>query len=444
MKTEVADVSPTRKEIKIEIDTATVRQTYDRVSDRYAKQASVPGFRPGHVPRAVVRNRFKTEIRAQALQELVPVAVDEAIREHAPNAIGEPDVQLDNAEALEKFGEEPLAVKVHVEVLPKVELQNYKGIEIVRHTRPVTDQNVAEMLEALRETSAAMQPVEDRASALGDTVTINIEGRFIDLPDEENIKQDEIEVTLGGKGVQQEFTDNLIGVKSEDEKTFLVDYAPDYRSQGLAGKKVEYTAKVTAVRVKELPEVDDEWARSLGEEFDSVATLRAKIRENMENQATQEADHRLRADLIQKLVEDHQFEVPQSLVEHQTSYRLESVVRDMIGRGVDPRNQNVNWEGAREELKAQAEQDVRGSLLLDQIALEEKLDASQDEIEAEIETLARNSQQSIEQVRSVLTKEGGERSIANRLRNRKALDLLVENAKVTEAEWSEERMKDEG
>ena len=444
MKTEVADVSPTRKEIKIEIDTATVRQTYDRVSDRYAKQASVPGFRPGHAPRAGVRNRFKTEIRDQALQELVPEAVDEAIREHAPNAIGEPDVQLDNAEALEKFGEEPLAVKVNVEVLPKVELQNYKGLEIARHTRPLTDQNVEEMLEALRETSAAMQPVEDRASALGDTVTINIEGRFIDLPDEENIKQDDVEVTLGGKGVQQEFTDKLIGVKSEDEKTFLVDYPADYRSPGLAGKKVEYTAKVTAVRVKELPEVDDEWARSLGEEFDSVETLRAKIRENMENQAKQEADHRLRADLIQKLVEGHQFEVPQSLVEHQTSYRLESVVRDMIGRGVDPRNQNVNWEGAREELKAQAEQDVRGSLLLDQIALEEKLDASKDEIEAEIETLARNSQQSIEQVRSVLTKEGGERSIANRLRNRKALDLLVENAKVTEAEWSEEGMKDEG
>ena len=162
MKTEVADVSPTRKEIKIEIDTATVRQTYDRISDRYAKQASVPGFRPGHAPRAVVRTRYKSEIRAQALQELVPEAVDEAIKEHAPNAIGEPDVQLDNAEALEKFGEEPLAVKVNVEVLPKVELQNYKGIEIVRQTRPVTDANVDEMLEALRETSAAMQPVEDR------------------------------------------------------------------------------------------------------------------------------------------------------------------------------------------------------------------------------------------------------------------------------------------
>jgi trigger factor len=444
MKTEFLDVSPTRKEIKIEIDPATVRETYDRISDRYAKQAKVPGFRPGHAPRAVVRTRFKNEIRGQALQELVPDAVNEAINKHELNALGEPEVQLDNAEALEKFGEEPLLVKVNVEVLPKVELQKYKGIEAVRKTRTVTDENVDEMILALRETSGAMQPVEDRGAALGDTVTVNVEGKFPDNPEEENIKAEDVEVTLGGKGVQPEFTDSLTGVKADDEKTFMVDYPKEFPSQGLAGKKVEYTARVTAVRVKELPEVDDEWVRSLGEDFDSVATLRAKIRENMENQAGQEANHRLRADLIQKLLEDHKFEVPQSLIDHQTSYRLESVVRDMISKGVDPRNQKVNWEGAREELKVQAEEDVRSSLLLERIAEEEKIDVSSEEIEAEIQAIARSSQQPIEQVRSVLTKEGGERSIANRLRNRKALDLLVVNARVTDEEWREEGMKAEG
>src|SRR6185436_9209239 len=256
MKTELTDVSPTRKEIKIEIDSTTVRQAYDRISDRYAKQATVPGFRPGHAPRAVVRNRFKNEIRGQVLQELVPEAVDATIQKHELNALGEPDVQLENAEALEKFGDEPVAVKVDVEVLPKVDLHDYKNIEIVRQTRPIADDKVSEMIEALRESSAAMQPVEDRGAELGDTLTINVEGKFVDNPEEEDIKQDDVEVTLGAKGVQQEFTDNLIGVKADDEKTFLVDYPADYRSPGLAGKKVEYTAKVTAVRVKELPEVD--------------------------------------------------------------------------------------------------------------------------------------------------------------------------------------------
>ena len=442
MKTDVVDVSPTRKEIKIEIETAVVRETYDRVSDQYAKQASVPGFRKGHAPRAVVRTRYKNEIRAQALQELVPDAVNDAISKLELNALGQPDVQLDNAEALDKFGEGPLSVKVNVEVLPTVELKDYKGLEAVRRIRPITDANVDEMLEALRETSAAMQPVEDRGAALGDTVTVNVEGKFLgertDGPEEENIKADDVEVTLGGKGVQQEFTDNLIGVKADDEKTFVVDYPEDFSSKGLAGKKVEYTARVTAVRVKELPELDDEWARSMGEDFDSLAALRVKVRQDLENRAGQEADHRLRRELMAKLLASHQFEVPQSLIDQQASYRLESVVRDMIGRGLDPRTQEINWEGAREELKGQAEADVRSSLLLERIAEEEKIDVSNEEIEAEIQALARGSQQSIEQVRSVLTKQGGERSIANRLRSSKALDLLVENARVTDEEWSEE------
>jgi trigger factor len=448
MKTEVVDVSPTRKEIKIEIDPAAVRATYDRISDRYAKQAKVPGFRPGHAPRAVVRTRYKNEIRAQTLQELVPDAVNQAIDKHELTTLGEPDVQLDNSDVLEKFGEEAISFKVNVEVLPKVELKDYKGIDVVRKTRAITETNVDEMLEALRETSAVMQPVEDRAAALGDTLTVNFDGKVlgeaIDGAKEENIKAEDVEVTLGGKGVQQEFTDNLIGVKADDEKTFIVDYPQDFSSKALAGKRVEYTARVTAVRVKELPEVDDEWARSLGEDFDSVATLRIKIRDDLEKRASQEADHRLRAELMRNLLKGHQFEVPQSLIDHQTSYRLESVVRDMMERGVDPRHQEINWEGARAELKVQAEEDVRGSMLLERIADEEKIEIANEEIEAEIEAIARGSQQPIEQVRSVLTKEGGERSIANRLRNRKALDLLVENARVIDEELREERMNDEG
>jgi trigger factor len=439
MKTEFVDVSPTRKEIKIEIDPAAIKQTYDQVSDRYAKQASVPGFRPGHAPRAVVRNRFKSEIRAEVLQQLIPDAVNQAIDKHELNAIKEPDVELDNTAGLEKFGEEPISVKVNVEVLPKVEVQNYKGLEVARRVRPITDASVDEMFDAFRETSAAMQPVEDRASAIGDTVTANLVGKFLDNPDQEDLKADDVEVELGGRGVQAEFTENLTGVRADDEKTFIVSYPDDFKSEELAGKRVEYTATITAVRVKELPEIDDEWAKSLGEEFDSVATLRAKIREDLEKRATQESDHRVRAALMAKLLEQHQFEVPQSLIDQQTSRRLESVVRDMIGRGVDPRNQQLNWEAAREELKAQAEADVRSTLLLERIADEERIEVSNEDIEAEIEAIALSSQQPIEQVRGVLTKDGGERSIAHRLRNRKALDHLVENAKVAEEEWSEEK-----
>ena len=437
MKTELVDVSPTRKEIKIEIEPAQVRTAYDRISERYAKGASVPGFRRGHAPQSVVRNRFKTEIRSEVLRELLPDAVNSAIGEHSLATIGEPDVHLDNTEALENLGEEPITVKVGVEVFPEVKLDKYKGLEAVRRTRPVTDDDVDKMIEGLRDASASLQPVEDRGAEIGDTVTVNVLGKFVDAENEEDIKADDVEVVLGGEGVQQEFTDNLQGLKAEDTKSFLVAYPEDFTSKGLAGKKVQYEAQVTAVRRKELPEVDDEWSKSLGDEFDTVETLRAKIRDDLQKRSTSESDHRLRAEVMKKLLEAHPFEVPQSLIEQQTSHRLESVVRDMIGRGIDPRSRDVNWEGAREELKVQAEEDVRATMLLEQIAEDEKIEVSNEEIEAEIDAISTASRQPKEQVRAALTKDGGERSIAHRLRNRKALDLLIANASVTEEEWND-------
>jgi trigger factor len=238
--------------------------------------------------------------------------------------------------------------------------------------------------------------------------------------------------------VQQEFTDNLLGVNPDDEKTFVVDYPEDFSSKGLAGKKVEYQAKVSAVRRKELPELDDEWARSLGEDLDSLETLKSKVREDLERRASFDADHHLRSDVMRQLLAAHEFEVPQSFVDQQTNVRMENVVREMIGRGIDPRSQELNWEGARDELKGQAEADVRGSLLLERIAEAEAIEVTDEEIAAEIETIAQASRQPLEQVRATLTKDGGERSIAHRLRNRKALDLLIENAKVTDEEWKEE------
>ena len=174
------------------------------------------------------------------------------------------------------------------------------------------------------------------------------------------------------------------------------------------------------------------------EEVVRAADVRLECREWI---AVCHADNRLRGDLMHKLLETHQFEVPESLVNHQTQYRLESVVRDMIGRGIDPRSQELNWEGAREELKGQAEEDVRGSMLLERIAEEEHINVSDEEIEAEIEAIAKSTRQSKEKVRGVLTKDGGERSIANRLRNRKALDLLRENARVTDEEWRDEQQE---
>ena len=439
MKTELTDVSQTRKEILIEIDQAQVQSTYDTISDQFGKQANVPGFRPGHAPRSVIRTRYKSEIANEVLRELLPNVVNNAIVELSLNAIGEPDVTLEDAETINRLGEEPLKVKVGVEVLPEITLDNYKGLEITRRTRPITDEDVERTIESWRDASAAMTPVEDRASEIGDTVTINARGNLLDGTDGEELKVDDVEVELGGRNVQPEFTENLLGVKPDETRTFVVDYPADFSTPTLAGKKVEYVMDVTAVRRREIPEADDEWAKSVGEEFDSLAALKARVREDLETRAKAEAEDRLRGELLKKLIETHEFEVPQSFIERQANFRFESVLRDMMSRGIDPRTQQMDWEGAREEMKVQAQEDVRATMLMERIAEVENISVSDEEVEGEIEAMAQMARQPKEQMRAALTKNGGERSIAQRLRNRKALDLLVESAHITDAEWLDPR-----
>jgi trigger factor len=206
----------------------------------------------------------------------------------------------------------------------------------------------------------------------------------------------------------------------------------------LAGKTVEYTADVTAVRRKALPELDDEWAKSLGDEFESVEALRTRVREDLELRSSMESENRLRSDVMRTLVAAHQFEVPETLVEHQTNHRLQTLMSEMMGQGVDPRQTEINWEGVREQMRTQAADDVRGSMLLEHIAERENLAVTDEEIEEEINRLAQASRQAPEQVRAALTKQGGTTSIADRLRNRKALDLVIEKARVHEEEWREE------
>jgi len=443
MKTEIKEISSTQKQIDIEIDADAVRKIYDRISDQYAKAATVPGFRPGHAPRNVVRTRFKDQIRTELLREMIPEAVQHAISEHNLEPLGEPELNLENTEGLDQLGQKPISFNVNVEVLPDIKLGEYKGIEVSRTTRPVTAKDVEQVISQLRENSASLQPVEDRGAQIGDTVTANFHGVFVNEPEAEPINVEDVDVVLGGQGVVPAITDNLSGTKPDDEKNFIVAYPSDFSAKGLAGKTIEYRVKVSAVRIKELPDVDDEWAESLGEEIESLADLRKRLRSDLETQAKNEAEGKLRADVVRRLVDSHAFELPERLVDHQTEQRLESVVRDMIGQGIDPRNPQLDWEKARDSLKDQAGYDLRGSLLLERIADEEEIDVNDHEIEDEINAIADASKQSPEQVRGILTKQGGERSIAGRLRNRKTLDFLVANAKVTDKEWKEEKQESE-
>jgi trigger factor len=438
MKTEIVDVSETRKEIKIEIEVADLSAEFERVTEEYARAATVPGFRKGHAPVAVVRTRYKKDIQGDVLKRLVPDAVERAITESGLDVLGQPDVHLDN-DGLEKFGQETITLHAHVEVMPDVKLGDYKGIEAARRKRPVTDEAVETVIENLREASASLQPVEDRASQEGDTVTIDVQGRYIEPPSEEDINAADVDVLLGGEGVLADFNENLLGVRPDEVKTFTVAYPEDFNAKGLAGKTIEYTATVSAVRRKETPEVDDEWVKSLGEEeVETLEQLRARVRENLTKSSEHESEHRMRDEVLTRLVEQHRFEVPETIISYQANQILQSMLRDMVQRGMDPRSEEINWEAMRDVVRERAGDDVRGSMLLERVAEAEKIEVTDAEVEAEIQAMAEGSRQSVEQVRAALTKQGGERSIADRLRNRKALDFIVQNANVRDEEWREE------
>lgn len=438
MRTELVDISPTRKEIKIDIDAAEVRAQYNRVSDRYARSAAVPGFRPGRAPSSVIKRHYKNEIRSEVLRELLPQAVADALEEHKLNPLVEPEIQLSNTEGLEKIGEEDLSIQAQVEVLPEVTLGEYKGLEVTRRTRPVTDADVDRVVEALRQESASLQAVEDRGAQLGDTLTVTFRGKFVEEPEAEEINVEDVEVVLGGPHVLPEISENLVGVKPDEERNFTVKYPEDFNSPGLAGKTIDYNARTTAVLMTELPEVDDEWAKSVGEGAETVAALREQIREGMTENSRQSAENVLREELMNKLIGAHTVEVPDTLVESQTQRLLESSVYEMMQRGYDPRGKDIQWEPLRNLLRGRAEQELRGSLLLERIAEAEKVEVSDEQVNEEINRLAESLGQTPEQVRAALTKQGGERSIADRLRVRRTIDFLVENARVTEGEWHEE------
>src|SRR2546428_2989366 len=240
MKTELKEISPTRIQIDVEIDAEAVRAVYDRISDNYARAANVPGFRPGHAPRAVVRTRFKDQIRTEVLRELLPSAVQQAVEEHKLEPLGEPELNLENSEGLNQLGQQPIAFNVNIDVLPDIKLGEYKGLEATRRTRPVKDEDVERVIEQLRENSASLEPVEDRGAQIGDTVTANFHGKFVDTPEAEPINVQDVDVVLGGQGVVQEITDNLTSAKPDDETTITVEYMSAFSTKCLAAKSIKH------------------------------------------------------------------------------------------------------------------------------------------------------------------------------------------------------------
>lgn len=440
MKSELRDISATKKEIHLEIDADSVREAYGKVSQKYAKRANVPGFRKGYAPLDVIRLRFKDEIKGDVLQEVVPAKVADAIREHDLHPLAEPELHLDDHENVKVNGSQPLSLHVHVEVMPEIPRPKYEGVDVVRRVKPVADGEIEDLIAERLQREAALIPVEGRKSEIGDTVIADLEGRFDENPDADPIRADDLEVVLGDEVIEKSFTENLVGVSEDDEKKFTVTYPAEFSSEALAGKTVHYKATIKSVGKSETPELNDDWAKSLDEGYASLADLRERLRGDLEKLSETDADARLRNNAIAKLIEDNSFEVPNALIENQARNLLNNFAQDLRQRGVNLEQvENSFIEMAYHNMRTQAERDVRGAMLLDKVAEIEKVEVTESEVDDEIAKMAEYYRSTPDEVRQSLEKQGGGAdSIRNNLKTRRAIEAVVSKANVTEGEWVDE------
>ncbi len=414
-----------RRELDLEIPAEDVSKKTEQVAKELARVARVPGFRPGKAPISLIKRRFADDIKGEVLQSLVPERVEKAVAEQKLSPVSQPQV-----DKLDFNDGQPLKFRAVFEVLPEFELGKYKGLEIEMPAMDVTDEDVAKALEETRERAATFAPVESRAVENGDFVQLKLAG----TPEEggEPIQADSVLCHVGAEETMEPFNTNLLGANIGDHKIFDVDYPADYPDAKLAGKKYHYTADVTGLKTKKLPELNDDFAKDVSDAA-TLDELKGKIRESLEHQRDHRQRDLQRERVITELVKLHDFPVPESLVEHQKDVRLERVVRSLAQQGVDPRAVNLDWASLRQRQEDRAKEDVKAELIIDRIASDEKIDVTDEEVEHELEHLASHSGESVEAIRARLTKQGALDRMKAKLRSDKTLDWLAQNANVRPA-----------
>jgi trigger factor len=419
----VETASP-RREIQVEVPAEEVSRETETIIQKYQKLARLPGFRRGHVPASIIRQRFSEDLKTDVVEALVPRYFRKETEKQGLVPVSQPrvtDLHLQEGE--------PLRFKASFEVMPEVKVEGYKELRAEKPKIEVTDEEVEKSLEGIREQHATFTTVEGRPLTDGDYAQASLDGQ----PKGETpagpgapkpVHMDEVLVEIGGKNTMPEFSENLRGASAGDERSFDVVYPEDTSDQRLAGKTFTYKVKVQSIKTKSLPELNDEFAKQLGE-FSSLEEVRKRIREGMEAERKHDAERDAKDKLIVELIKRNEFEVPESMVEHQIDIRLDRGLRALAAQGMKAEDmKKMDLNRLRAGQREQAVSEVKASLLLDRIAEMEKIEVGNQEIDDEITALAKQSNQEPEAIRARLTRDGALDRIRNRIRNEKTLDFL--------------------
>jgi trigger factor len=419
----LAFIEGCRHSLEISIPVQEVESEAGRVTADVQKRAKLKGFRPGKAPESIIRKEYAGDIRQQVLENLIPKHLQSRFEADNLNVVGTPDIK-----DVHFHDGEPLRFTAEFEVMPEIELQDYKDIEVPYEDPQVTDEDVDKRIAELRESKAEYVNEDPRPLADGDHAVLGMES--VAGVEGEPVKQDEMVVEIGGEDTLPAFSDNLRGLTPGDEKEFEVTYPEDYGSSRLAGKTVKFRAVVKGLRRKELPELNDEFAQDLGD-YRNMEEVKEAIRKGIFGQRQHDAQQEAKNKIIDKLVDKHEFPVPQVFVDRQIENRLEQSIRGLAAQGVDPRSLKVDWEKAKESQREKAIREVKASLLLSRISEREAIHATREEVDKEVERAARQQREPVAAVQMKFEKDGTLGRLANHIQTEKTLNFLFEHARKT-------------
>ena len=410
------------RELVLDVSAEDVTKSYRRATREYQKYAKIPGFRPGKVPEAVVRRRFANEIRKEVIDSLLPERFNQAVRELGVTPVGQPQV----TELTVEEGS-PLHVKAVFEFIPAFSIEGYQDVTVPKPSVEITEDEVKQELEQLRESRATIEPVEeDRPLVDGDWAQITYQGTLESDPEAAPVSGEDSLVEIGGKDTVEAFTTALRGSKAGQTLNVAATYPAEYPEQRLAGKTVDYTIEVKGIKKRNLPELDDEFAKEVGA-FENFADLETRVRENLTSRKRRAVESETKDKLFAALIERFPFPVPESLVQEQVDARLERGLRALAAQGMEPEQmRKLDFARLRAAQRDSAVAEVKSSLLLARIANEEKVTVSDEEVDREIHIAALQSREPVDTLKARLTQDGGLARIREQLKREKTAQLLYD------------------
>ncbi len=423
---QVETVDSVRRRLVIEIPAEAVTTELDQAFGELRRTASVPGFRRGRVPRAVLERMAGDRLRAEVLERLVQDSFVEALRDQDIEPVGHPEIKTESAAQ----SGQPLRYSATVEVKPEVQVGKYDGLAVERPLRVIGDDDVEGYLEQARQSASRVEPIVDRTVARADDVaTVDYEART----DERLIgKGDDRLVKVGGDD-PLEMGPHLTGVDVGSTTEFTVEYPEEFPTAELAGKTVSFKATVKSLGKREVPPLDDDFAKAYGG-FEDLAQMRTRVREELEAESVRAADGAARSTAIEALLRENEFEVPQAMVDRRSEGLVNEFLSSMGQRRPPASQEREVRDRLVVEMEPRARQQVRANLLLEAIARAEGLEVSEDEIAAEIDQHVSHAGPSGEQLRSLYSDPSTRIGLRLQMLRERALDRVIEKANVRTVE----------